>query len=102
MGANAFKRMSEEQLAALLARIKEDSGLQEKLKSAVDLDAAVAIAKEAGFDLSNADWAKYQAQKTMELSNEELEGVSGGRGGSFYNGAACQNQSNWQGGGGRC
>ena len=70
--------MSEEQLTALLAKIKEDAGLQEKLKGAADLDAAMAIAKEAGFDLSNADWIKYQEQQTMELSDEELKGVSGG------------------------
>ena len=71
--------MSEEQLAALLARIKEDSGLQEKLKSAADIDAFLAIAKEAGFDVSKADWLKYQAQQTLDLSNEELEGVAGGK-----------------------
>ena len=70
--------MSQEQLAALLAKIKEDNGLQEKLKGAADLDAAVALAKEAGFDVSKADWLKYQAQQTLELSNEELEGVAGG------------------------
>jgi predicted ribosomally synthesized peptide with nif11-like leader len=44
--------MSEEQLSALLAKMKEDAGLQEKLKGAADLHAAVAIAKEAGFDVS--------------------------------------------------
>ena len=70
--------MSEEQLAALLAKLKDDAGLQEKLKGAADLDAAVALAKEAGFDVSKADWPKYQAKQTLELSDEELEGVSGG------------------------
>ena len=70
--------MSEEQLTALLAKIKEDAGLQEKLKGAADLDAAVALAKEAGFDVSKADWLKYQAKQTIELSDEELEGVAGG------------------------
>jgi predicted ribosomally synthesized peptide with nif11-like leader len=70
--------MSEEQLTALLARLKEDAGLQEKLKGAADLDAAVAIAKEAGFDVSKADWVKLQAQQTLSLSDEELEAVSGG------------------------
>ena len=74
----ALQAMSEEQLTALLAKIKEDAGLQEKLKGAADLDAAMAIAKEAGFDLSNADWIKFQEQQTMELSDEELKGVSGG------------------------
>ncbi len=71
--------MSEEQLAALLAKIKDDAGLQEKLKGAADLDAAVALAKEAGFDVSKADWLKYQAKQTLALSDEELEGVAGGR-----------------------
>ena len=70
--------MSEEQLSALLAKLKEDAGLQEKLKGAADLDAAVALAKEAGFDVSKADWLKYQAKQTLELSDEELEGVAGG------------------------
>jgi len=70
--------MSEEQLAALLAKLKDDAGLQEKLKGAADLDAALAIAKEAGFDVSKADWLRYQANQTLELSDEELEGVAGG------------------------
>jgi predicted ribosomally synthesized peptide with nif11-like leader len=70
--------MSEEQLSALLAKLKEDAGLREKLQGAGDLDAAVALAKEAGFDVSKADWLKYQANQTLELSDEELERVSGG------------------------
>ena len=75
--------MSEEQLTALLAKIKKDAGLQEKLKGAADLDAAVALAKEAGFDISKTDWLKYQSEKLFELSEEELEGVAGG--GTFSN-----------------
>ena len=70
--------MSEEQLSALLAKLKDDAGLQEKLKGVADLDTAVALAKEAGFDVSKADWIKYQAKQTLELSDEELEGVTGG------------------------
>ncbi len=70
--------MSEEQLSALLDKLKEDAGLREKLQGAGDLDAAVAMAQEAGFDLSKADWLKYQAKQTLELSDEELEGVAGG------------------------
>jgi predicted ribosomally synthesized peptide with nif11-like leader len=70
--------MSEEQLQALLANLKDDAGLQEKFKGAADLDAAIALAKEAGFDVSKADWLKYQAKQTLELSDEELEGVAGG------------------------
>ena len=70
--------MSEEQFSALLAKLKDDAGLQEKLKGAADLDGAVAMAKDAGFDVSKADWLRYQANQTVELSDEELEGVAGG------------------------
>jgi predicted ribosomally synthesized peptide with nif11-like leader len=72
--------MSEEQLSALFAKLKEDTSLEEKLKGAADIDAAVAICKQAGFDVSKADWLKHQAKQTLELSDEELETVSGGRG----------------------
>ena len=71
--------MSEEQLSALLARLKSDTVLQEKLKGATDLDAAVVMAKEAGFDVRKADWWRYQARQTLDLSDEMLEGVAGGK-----------------------
>jgi predicted ribosomally synthesized peptide with nif11-like leader len=78
--------MSEEQLSALLAKLKEDAGFQEKLKGAADLDAAVGMAKEAGFDVSKADWLRYQAKQTSgKLSDEELESVAGG----WYASARC-------------
>ena len=70
--------MSEDQLSALFAKLKEDAGLMEKLKAAGDLDTAVALTQEAGFDVSKADWLRYQAKQTLELSDEDLEGVSGG------------------------
>jgi predicted ribosomally synthesized peptide with nif11-like leader len=70
--------MSEQQLPDFLAAIKDDPGLQEKLKGAADLDAAVAIAKDAGFDVSKEDCLKYQAEQTPEMSDEELAGVTGG------------------------
>ena len=78
VGVNTVSTMSEEQLSALLAKLKHDAGLQEKLKGAADLDAAVAIAKDAGFDVSKEDWLSYQSKQTLELSDEELEGVAGG------------------------
>jgi predicted ribosomally synthesized peptide with nif11-like leader len=74
-----FYAMSEEQLTALLAKLRQDAGLQEKLKGAADLDAAAAIAKEVGFDVSKADWLKYQAKQILELGDEDLEGVAGGK-----------------------
>ena len=75
--------MSEDQLSALLAKLKKDVGLREKLQGAGDLDAAVSLAKDAGFDVSKADWLRYQA-KQSELADEDLDGVAGGiAGGSF-------------------
>jgi predicted ribosomally synthesized peptide with nif11-like leader len=76
--------MSEEQLTALLAKLKEDAGLQEKLKGAADLDAAVAIAKEAGFDVSKVDWLKHHANPTVELSDQELGAVAAGKSGGWF------------------
>ena len=70
--------MSEEQLAALLAKLKDDAGLQAKLKAATNLDSVLAIAKDAGFDISKAAWLRYQANQTLELSDAELEGIAGG------------------------
>ncbi len=66
--------MSEEQLKAFLEKVKGDSSLQEKLKSAAEADAVTAIATEAGFSVSAGNLTKAPS----ELSDEELEGVAGG------------------------
>ena len=70
--------MSEEQLSALLAKLKDDAELQEKLMGAADLDVAVAIGIEAGFDISKEDWQKHQTQKGLGLDERKLEEVAGG------------------------
>ena len=77
--------MSEEQFTALLAKLKDDSGLREKLQGAADIDAALALAKDAGFDVSKPEWLRHQASQTLELSDTELEGAAGG----FMSGHSC-------------
>ena len=67
--------MSVEQLKAFLEAVKADEGLQEKLKGAGGADAAVAIAKGAGFVISAEE---LQSEAERELSDDELEGVAGG------------------------
>ena len=62
----------------MLAKLKDDAVLQEKLKGVANFDAAMAIAKEAGFEMGNEDWLRYQEKPTLELSDEELEGVAVG------------------------
>ena len=76
--------MSEEQLKAFLEKVKGDTSLQEKLKAAGDADAVVAIAKDAGFMITAEELKNTQA----EVSDEELEGASGGAGcGCFVTGS---------------
>jgi|LauGreDrversion4_2_1035121.scaffolds.fasta_scaffold2533144_1 predicted ribosomally synthesized peptide with nif11-like leader len=47
--------MSAEQLAAFSEAAKAGAGLKETLKGAAGLDAALAIAKAAGFNVSKED-----------------------------------------------
>ena len=70
--------MSEEQLKSFLEKVKADTSLQEKLKAAADADAALAIAKEAGFAITAEDIQSMQSATATDLSDEELEGVAGG------------------------
>ena len=69
--------MSEEQLKAFMEAVKADAGLQEKLNAAADADAVALIAKEMGFVISAEELQRAQAGS--EVSEEELEGVVGGR-----------------------
>ena len=67
--------MSEEQLKAFIAKAKDDQSIQEKLKAAKTSEEVVAIAKEYGHEFT-VDVLK---NTKVNLSEEELEGVSGGK-----------------------
>ena len=71
--------MSEEQLNAFLEKVKTDTELQDKLKAAASPEAAIEIAKAAGFSITAEDIQSMQSA-TVELSDEELEGAAGGKG----------------------
>ena len=66
--------MSEEQLKAFLEAVKSNESLQERLKAAVDIDAVVKIAEEAGFTISSDELKVAQSN----LSELELEAIAGG------------------------
>ena len=68
--------MPAEQLKAFLEAAKADARLQEKLKSAADTDAVLAIAKEAGYSIS-ADEIQQKISETS-AADAELEGAAGG------------------------
>ena len=71
--------MSEEQLQAFIAKDKNDTTLQEKLKAAASPDAAVEIAKDAGFAITTEDIQSMQSQsQSGEVSDDELEAAAGG------------------------
>ena len=70
--------MSETQLNELLAQLKGDSLLQEKLAKAEDIETSLNLIKEAGYEISKDDWLNYQANQSLELSDDSLEDVQGG------------------------
>ena len=69
--------MLEEQLKSFLEKVKADTSLQEKLRTAASPEAAIEIAKAAGFSITPADIQSMQSA-TVELSDVELEDVAGG------------------------
>ncbi|QNI47624.1 Nif11-like leader peptide family natural product precursor [Synechococcus sp. A15-60] len=71
--------MSEEQLKAFLEKVQGDTSLQDKLKAAASPEAAIEIAKEAGFSITAEDIQSVQSQ-SGDVSDEELEGAAGGTG----------------------
>ena len=72
--------MSEEQLNAFLEKVKSDTELQEKLKAAASPEAAIEIAKEAGFLITAEELQSFAQSTTVELSEKDLENVAGGAG----------------------
>jgi predicted ribosomally synthesized peptide with nif11-like leader len=74
--------MSEEQLKAFLEKVKGDTNLQEQLKSAGSNEAAIEIAKDAGFSITSEDIQTMQSAPG-EVSDEELEEAAGGDRGCY-------------------
>ena len=70
--------MSEEQLKAFLEKVQGDTSLQEKLNAAASPEAALEIVNDAGFSITAEDIQSMQSAPG-EVSDEELEGASGGR-----------------------
>jgi len=70
--------MSQEDLQKFLEAVRQDSSLQERLQSAADAEAVVAIAKTASFTLDAEEARKVIATVPTELSDSDLEDVAGG------------------------
>ena len=77
--------MSEEQLKAFLEKVKADTSLQKKLKAAASPEAAIDIAKEAGFAFTPSWEARViQSMQSVDLSDEELGDAAAGAKQSFW------------------
>jgi predicted ribosomally synthesized peptide with nif11-like leader len=68
--------MSQEDLQKFLEAVRQDSSLQEKLRA--EGANPVAIAKEAGLSLTEAELIRAHASHVQTLSDEELENAAGG------------------------
>ena len=72
--------MSKEQVSEFFKKVTADDALKAKAKT-IDLQnapAVLAFAKEQGFDFSEADLTQWQEEQSSELSDDDLENVSGG------------------------
>ena len=75
--------MSKEQLGEFFQLVVTNVELQEEIKLALTAAAVVDIAKKQGFDVSVGDVLRKQAEAIADLSDSELENVSGGAWGMF-------------------
>lgn len=67
--------MSKENLEQFINKIAENTQLQSQLGEETDTDTLIALGAENGYEFSLEDF-----QESTELSDEELDGVAGGRG----------------------
>jgi len=81
--------MSRIELTALLARLQSDEGLKQALKAAKTAEEAIKITSEAGYKLDQEDLIRYKSEHVTVLSDQELEGVAGGRGGTAISNDCC-------------
>ncbi len=64
-------------LDAFLAHCQSRPELQERLHGGVDLETFLALASEAGFELSENDVIEAQQRAEADLSDEELQRRAG-------------------------
>ncbi len=69
--------MSLQQLDAFLEHCRSQPELQERLHGGVDLEAFLALARGAGYELSEHDVIEAQQRAEADLSDEELQRRAG-------------------------
>ncbi len=69
--------MSLQQLDAFLDHCRSRPELQEQLHAGVDLEAFLALARGAGYELTETDVIEAQQRAEADLSDEELQRRAG-------------------------
>lgn len=70
--------MSAEQLDALADATRNDTQLTERLSAATTVEDAIAVATDAGFNVTAEDLAPHVATGRGELTEQELSRAAGG------------------------
>jgi predicted ribosomally synthesized peptide with nif11-like leader len=71
--------MSQAEVQRLNDQLSKNKSLQAKIDGAKAGEDLVAVAREAGFNVTDEDFQEYA--NSLELTSDELEQVSGGLGG---------------------
>jgi predicted ribosomally synthesized peptide with nif11-like leader len=69
--------MTTDQLSSLLAKLKDDGVLRDKLLTTANFDDDLTLVQEAGFKVTKADLLRFQACQIQNLSDEQLERMKG-------------------------
>ena len=70
--------MSQQQFQDFCAQVAQDPILRQRLRDVLNPDQVVEIATEAGFDVNLSDVPSLDPGETVELSDQDLEEVTGG------------------------
>jgi predicted ribosomally synthesized peptide with nif11-like leader len=70
--------MSQQQFQDFCAQVAQDLTLQQRLRDVLSPDQVVEIASEAGFDVNLSDLPSLDPGETVELTDQDLEEVTGG------------------------
>ena len=72
--------MTQEQMQALMARYQADATFKAALDAAASVQDAVQVAVDHGFTVAVADFTSASPAQDRDVSDDELEGQSGGEG----------------------
>ena len=70
--------MTTDAFKSFMERCAQDPEFSAQMRKSADADSFIKAANDAGYSITITDWLRNQAEKTLELSDEELEKAAGG------------------------